>query len=257
MIPNANTPQGKAMGDQISQYVLAHAKELGVDYTIWQHGQHNPDGSFQMYPDRGSPTQNHMDHVHIHTVRGGPSGGGIPDGSTGFAASSGLGGSGMGGMGGSSKMPAGTDSDPIFTAQSTSSAAGGGDKGDSNAQQLGQGLLGGLAQSVGLDGSVFHTFGGSSNPMGFGATKMASSLLNWGMGMMAPGQGAAVSANGMPVAPGSTHPGAGQTTNIFNGQTGGFNLTQNGTQGNGVPEFKGAANAAAGRGVALAAPLPG
>ena len=60
MIPNANSPQGKALGDQITQYVLAHAKELGVDYAMWQHGQHNPDGSFQYYKDRGGPTQNHM-----------------------------------------------------------------------------------------------------------------------------------------------------------------------------------------------------
>ncbi|MBO0880944.1 MAG: transglycosylase family protein [Mycobacterium sp.] len=77
MIPNAGTPQGKALGDQISAYALGSGLS---DYTIWQHGQHNPDGSFQMYPDRGGPTQNHMDHVHIHTR-----GGGYPTGAENFS----------------------------------------------------------------------------------------------------------------------------------------------------------------------------
>jgi hypothetical protein len=68
MIPGWNTPQGKALGDQISGFALSNGL---ADYSIWQHGQHNPDGSFQQYADRGSPTQNHLDHVHLHTLGGG------------------------------------------------------------------------------------------------------------------------------------------------------------------------------------------
>lgn len=71
MIPGWNTPQGKALGDQVSNFLMQNAGALGLDYTIWQHGQHNPDGSFQMYADRGSPTQNHMDHVHAHALASG------------------------------------------------------------------------------------------------------------------------------------------------------------------------------------------
>ncbi|WP_293036299.1 hypothetical protein [Mycobacterium sp.] len=71
MIPGWNTPQGKALGDQLSNFLMQNAGALGLDYTIWQHGQHNPDGSFQMYGDRGNPTQNHMDHVHAHSIASG------------------------------------------------------------------------------------------------------------------------------------------------------------------------------------------
>ncbi len=71
MIPGWNTPQGKALGDQLSNFLMQNAGSLGLDYTIWQHGQHNPDGTFQMYGDRGNPTQNHMDHVHSHSIASG------------------------------------------------------------------------------------------------------------------------------------------------------------------------------------------
>ena len=175
MIPNASSPQGKALGDQISQYVLAHAKELGVDYTIWQHGQHNPDGSFQMYPDRGSPTQNHMDHVHIHTTRS--------DGST---SPSDLLASGAVPSRGSVSTPIGNQHDPLYVTQVDKSGNPPTSDAQNSAQQLGSGFLDGMMQSVGLDGSVFKTFGGSSNPLDFGATKMATGLLNWGMGMAQP-----------------------------------------------------------------------
>jgi hypothetical protein len=188
MIPNASSPQGKALGDQISQYVLAHAKELGVDYTIWQHGQHNPDGSFQMYPDRGSPTQNHMDHVHIHTVRGGGTGGAIAPPSD--ALSSGGGSLGpSGGLGG----PAGTPNNPIFVALAGGGGGPGGGSGGSGGGSFGGGglqlpdFIGGAMQGLGLDGSVFHTFGGSSNPMQFGAVKLGTSLLNMFGGMLGGG----------------------------------------------------------------------
>jgi hypothetical protein len=71
MIPGWNTPQGKMVGDQLSNFLMQNSGSLGLDYTIWQHGQHNPDGSFQQYADRGSPTQNHQDHVHSHSIASG------------------------------------------------------------------------------------------------------------------------------------------------------------------------------------------
>ena len=78
MVPNWNTPQGKSYGEQIKQYALANAASLGVDYVLWQQTQWNADGSSSGMSDRGSPTQNHMDHVHIHTAKGNAGGGGNP-----------------------------------------------------------------------------------------------------------------------------------------------------------------------------------
>lgn len=68
MIPNWSSPAGKAYGDQVAQYLLTNASALGVDYVLWQQRQWNADGTSSAMGDRGSPTQNHMDHVHAHTV---------------------------------------------------------------------------------------------------------------------------------------------------------------------------------------------
>ncbi len=67
MVPNWSTPQGKSYGDQIKQYALARPD---VDYVLWQQTQWNSDGTTSPMTDRGSPTQNHMDHVHVHTRKG-------------------------------------------------------------------------------------------------------------------------------------------------------------------------------------------
>lgn len=68
MIPNWSNPAGKAYGDKVAQYLLANSAALGVDYVLWQQRQWNADGTSSAMTDRGSPTQNHMDHVHAHTV---------------------------------------------------------------------------------------------------------------------------------------------------------------------------------------------
>ncbi len=61
-------PDGKATGDRLVAYLVQNAKQLGVKYVIWQ--QHiwsleRADEGWRLMEDRGSPTQNHMDHVHI------------------------------------------------------------------------------------------------------------------------------------------------------------------------------------------------
>lgn len=68
MIPNWNSSAGKTYGDQVAQYLLANSAALGVDYVLWQQRQWNADGTSSAMGDRGSPTQNHMDHVHAHTA---------------------------------------------------------------------------------------------------------------------------------------------------------------------------------------------
>lgn len=52
-----------ARGTALAGYLLANRRRLGVTYVIWQ--QRINDGSgWRAMADRGSPTQNHMDHVH-------------------------------------------------------------------------------------------------------------------------------------------------------------------------------------------------
>ena len=46
--------------------VRQQAFDSGSDYVLWNQRQWNSDGTSSPMEDRGSPTQNHMDHVHIH-----------------------------------------------------------------------------------------------------------------------------------------------------------------------------------------------
>lgn len=62
----------KALGDEISQYVLENYQNLNVSYVIWQQRFWAPFNSFYggpgqwgLMPDRGGVTANHYDHVHI------------------------------------------------------------------------------------------------------------------------------------------------------------------------------------------------
>ena len=50
-----------------AKQVMDHAFENGAKFVIWDQKQWNPDGSTSAMPDRGDPTQNHKDHVHINT----------------------------------------------------------------------------------------------------------------------------------------------------------------------------------------------
>ncbi len=54
-----------AEGDAIAAYMQANAGSLGIKYIIWKQRIWFPGGSWRMMADRGSPTQNHMDHVHV------------------------------------------------------------------------------------------------------------------------------------------------------------------------------------------------
>lgn len=57
-----------ATGDALAQWLIEHADELPIKYVIWQQRiWQNVDG-LRMWvgmEDRGSPTANHYDHVHI------------------------------------------------------------------------------------------------------------------------------------------------------------------------------------------------
>lgn len=64
----SDIPDGVATGDRLADYLIAHAAELGVSYIIWQQriwtASRAAEG-WQLMEDRGSRTQNHMDHVHL------------------------------------------------------------------------------------------------------------------------------------------------------------------------------------------------
>jgi uncharacterized small protein (DUF1192 family) len=76
MIPGSNTPAGKALGDQVLSFLMTNKSTLGVDHAIWRQAIHYDGGGGQLMEDRGSPTANHMDHVHVATKGGGyPRGG--------------------------------------------------------------------------------------------------------------------------------------------------------------------------------------
>lgn len=59
---------GKAVGDKLAKYGKKNAKKLNIKYIIWYQQIWNvdrPDEGWRDMEDRGGPTQNHEDHVHI------------------------------------------------------------------------------------------------------------------------------------------------------------------------------------------------
>jgi murein DD-endopeptidase MepM/ murein hydrolase activator NlpD len=68
--PNYRSPQAVAYGDQIAAWVKAHQKELGVQYIMWRQHIWNIERAnegWRLFADRGNPTANHLDHVHVTT----------------------------------------------------------------------------------------------------------------------------------------------------------------------------------------------
>ncbi|HEX8866998.1 MAG TPA: hypothetical protein VF821_15170 [Lentzea sp.] len=51
-------------GNALADYVLANRKAFGVTYVIWRQ-RYNDGSGWSAMEDRGSPTANHMDHVHV------------------------------------------------------------------------------------------------------------------------------------------------------------------------------------------------
>lgn len=67
---------GTAVGDRLAEYLMANATDLGVAYIIWQQriwSPERPGEGWRLMEDRGSPTQNHMDHVHLSLTGDGSS----------------------------------------------------------------------------------------------------------------------------------------------------------------------------------------
>ena len=130
MIPDPTSPTGVAIGNAVMGFVMKNADKLGVDYTIWRQTYRSGSGASNVMEDRGSPTQNHMDHVHVTTKPGGPSEYRIPKGLTlppGFQFGGGdravpVGGGGAASVGGS-VSPDSTDSSAADVGGSVSSSS--------------------------------------------------------------------------------------------------------------------------------------
>ncbi|MHA7651084.1 glycoside hydrolase [Mycobacterium sp. ML4] len=75
MIPNHESPEGIALGNQIAGLALANAKRWGIDHVIWRQKIYLGPASGSWTADLGNETANHYDHVHIAT-----NGGGYPNG---------------------------------------------------------------------------------------------------------------------------------------------------------------------------------
>ncbi|MCE5292024.1 MAG: peptidoglycan DD-metalloendopeptidase family protein [Nocardiaceae bacterium] len=70
MIPNYETGAGVELGNAVRDWVLSNAEFFHVEYVIWRQTYYTPGQSGSAMEDRGSPTANHFDHVHV-TVAGG------------------------------------------------------------------------------------------------------------------------------------------------------------------------------------------
>jgi hypothetical protein len=64
MIPNPDTAQGIALGNEIVAYALENATRFGIQDAIWRGVYYTPDGA-------QSNGAGHYDHVHITTTGGG------------------------------------------------------------------------------------------------------------------------------------------------------------------------------------------
>ena len=70
MIPDYNTPEGKALGDRINSLMLANADKLGVESTIWQDFYQPSGGGQGNFMGNKGDNQGHFNHVHIQFAPG-------------------------------------------------------------------------------------------------------------------------------------------------------------------------------------------
>lgn len=71
MIPNWQTPAGRALGDRIAKFVSDNGRRFGLDNLIWQRMYIPAEGKPYLMGDAGNPDANHFTHVHIATYGGG------------------------------------------------------------------------------------------------------------------------------------------------------------------------------------------
>ncbi len=75
MIPNYQSPEGKALGDRIAAFAMANADRLSLNHVIWRRVMYSRTGKPYLMSNQGGDDANHYTHVHIAT-----DGGGYPNG---------------------------------------------------------------------------------------------------------------------------------------------------------------------------------
>lgn len=69
MVPGGwQNAAGKAVADRMAKWLEDNAKPLGVEYIIWDQriwSMARASEGWRPMEDRGSPTENHLDHVHV------------------------------------------------------------------------------------------------------------------------------------------------------------------------------------------------
>lgn len=84
MVPDYTSSQGNKRGWQLAKWMRANAEQLDIEYVIFDqkiwHRSRDAQG-WRPMEDRGSPTANHRDHVHV-SVAESASGGPKPPGAT-------------------------------------------------------------------------------------------------------------------------------------------------------------------------------
>ncbi len=157
-VANSDHPKGLALdfmcttsqGDSLAKFATANMRGLNITYVIWRQ-RINSGSGWKAMEDRGSPTANHMDHVHISFMAKPVSNltGGTPGG--------GGGGGGKGGDGGGNNMGEG---------QSYANATGGsGGVGGAYSEVAALGL-GGSGGGPGTTGSMGESGGGGGGRAG-------------------------------------------------------------------------------------------
>lgn len=71
MIPNYESTEGRELGNRIKNYLLTHRDLFNIEYMIWRQMYIPAEGQPNQMEDRGNPTENHFDHVHVTTDGGG------------------------------------------------------------------------------------------------------------------------------------------------------------------------------------------
>ena len=68
MIDDYTSDEGRKLGDAVKDYLWANREYFQIEYMIWRQEYIPSTGTPNIMDDRGSPTQNHFDHVHVTTI---------------------------------------------------------------------------------------------------------------------------------------------------------------------------------------------
>jgi hypothetical protein len=79
-IPDYTSEEAVALGDRMVKYLQEHKEEFRIDYIIWRQrswSANRAEDAWRLMEDRASDNANHLNHIHVTTLRAGdePTGG--------------------------------------------------------------------------------------------------------------------------------------------------------------------------------------